>query len=237
MRLTRYVRDLGRDTRFAVRQLVARPGFAALADSDPRARDRRDDRHLQRGPCRRASSASAAATRADRCRLRGLQRAPPETSPQATSSTRRPRRRRSRRMTAIQYSSFNLSLAGTAERVIGARTTAAFFTVFGVRPAFGRAYTASEDQPGSRAGRRPEPSALDATLRCRSCDRRSGRPVGRTALSCHRRDAGLVRSECGHGRTVGADRVHGRAQGHARRALPDRLRAIEAGDLDRAGPR
>ena len=51
-------------------------------------------------------------------------------------------------MTAIQYSSFNLSLGGTAERVIGARTTAAFFTVFGVRPAFGRAFTDEEDQPG-----------------------------------------------------------------------------------------
>ena len=37
---------------------------------------------------------------------------------------------------------------GTAERVIGARTTAAFFTVFGVRPALGRAFTDPEDQPG-----------------------------------------------------------------------------------------
>jgi predicted permease len=51
-------------------------------------------------------------------------------------------------LTAIQYSSFNLSVEGTTERVIGARTTAAFFDVFGVRPALGRAYTEDEDQPG-----------------------------------------------------------------------------------------
>ncbi len=51
-------------------------------------------------------------------------------------------------MTAIQYSSFNLAADGGTERVIGARTTAPFFSVFGVQPALGRTYTDEEDQPG-----------------------------------------------------------------------------------------
>jgi putative ABC transport system permease protein len=51
-------------------------------------------------------------------------------------------------VTAIQYSSFNLATAGNPERVVGARTTAPFFRVFGVEPERGRAYTADDDQPG-----------------------------------------------------------------------------------------
>ena len=51
-------------------------------------------------------------------------------------------------MTAIQYSSFNLSDAAGAERIIGARATAAFWKVFGVAPALGRVFAADEDQPG-----------------------------------------------------------------------------------------
>ena len=51
-------------------------------------------------------------------------------------------------MTAIQYSSFNLSDAAGAERIIGARTTASFWSVFGVAPALGRVFGDHEDQPG-----------------------------------------------------------------------------------------
>ncbi len=51
-------------------------------------------------------------------------------------------------VTAIQYSSFNLADAEDAERVIGARTTAGFFNVFGTQPQYGRVYGADEDQPG-----------------------------------------------------------------------------------------
>ena len=51
-------------------------------------------------------------------------------------------------VTAIQYSSFNLADAEDAERVIGARTTAGFFNVFGTQPQHGRVYGADEDQPG-----------------------------------------------------------------------------------------
>ena len=52
-------------------------------------------------------------------------------------------------MTAIQYSSFNLSDTAGAERIIGARATASFWKVFGVAPAIGRVFVADEDQTGS----------------------------------------------------------------------------------------
>jgi putative ABC transport system permease protein len=48
----------------------------------------------------------------------------------------------------LQYSSFNLSEGEAPERILGARTTANFFTVFGVPTLHGRTYTAEEDQPG-----------------------------------------------------------------------------------------
>ena len=50
--------------------------------------------------------------------------------------------------TAILYSSFNLGDSEDAERIIGARTTAGFFEVFGTAPALGRVYSVEEDQPG-----------------------------------------------------------------------------------------
>jgi putative ABC transport system permease protein len=49
---------------------------------------------------------------------------------------------------AMQFSSFNLSEGEAAERTIGARVTASFFDVFGVRPAHGRVFKGEEDQPG-----------------------------------------------------------------------------------------
>jgi putative ABC transport system permease protein len=48
----------------------------------------------------------------------------------------------------LQYSSFNLSEGEAPERILGARTTANFFTVFGLPTLHGRTYTAEEDQPG-----------------------------------------------------------------------------------------
>jgi predicted permease len=51
-------------------------------------------------------------------------------------------------LTAAQYSSFNLTLEDAAERVTGARVTASFFDVFGVKPALGRPFTLAEDEPG-----------------------------------------------------------------------------------------
>ena len=53
-----------------------------------------------------------------------------------------------RELAAAQYSSFNLTHEGSAERVTGARVTAGFFDVLGVQPALGRPFTAAEDEPG-----------------------------------------------------------------------------------------
>src|SRR5436190_4830161 len=51
-------------------------------------------------------------------------------------------------LAAVQYSSFNLTSEGAAERVTGARATAGFFGVLGVKPALGRPFTEAEDEPG-----------------------------------------------------------------------------------------
>jgi predicted permease len=48
----------------------------------------------------------------------------------------------------LQFWSFNLSEGTTPERIVGARTTWNYFTVFGIPPLHGRTYIADEDQPG-----------------------------------------------------------------------------------------
>ena len=51
-------------------------------------------------------------------------------------------------MSALRFSSLNLSEGTTPERVIGARVTANYFDVMGVAPLAGRTFTVDEDQPG-----------------------------------------------------------------------------------------
>jgi putative ABC transport system permease protein len=48
----------------------------------------------------------------------------------------------------LQFFSFNLAEGTTPERIVGARTTWNYFSVFGIAPLHGRTYTADEDQPG-----------------------------------------------------------------------------------------
>jgi putative ABC transport system permease protein len=48
----------------------------------------------------------------------------------------------------VQFSNFNLSEGATPERILGARTTWNYFSVFGLRPLHGRTYTKDEDRPG-----------------------------------------------------------------------------------------
>jgi putative ABC transport system permease protein len=52
-------------------------------------------------------------------------------------------------LTALRFSSFNLSEGTTPERIIGGRITANYFDVMGARPLLGRTFTPSEDQPGN----------------------------------------------------------------------------------------
>jgi putative ABC transport system permease protein len=49
----------------------------------------------------------------------------------------------------VGIDTFNLTGDGEPERVRGSRVTADFFSVFGVPPAAGRVFSASEDQPGA----------------------------------------------------------------------------------------
>jgi predicted permease len=49
----------------------------------------------------------------------------------------------------VQIDTFNLTGGAEAERVRGSRVTAEFFSVFGVAPAAGRAFTADDDRPAS----------------------------------------------------------------------------------------
>jgi putative ABC transport system permease protein len=52
-------------------------------------------------------------------------------------------------LTALNYGNFNLADTATPERVVGAKVTANYFEVMGVRPALGRTFTPEEDRPGS----------------------------------------------------------------------------------------
>jgi predicted permease len=52
-------------------------------------------------------------------------------------------------MAGIDRAGMNLTGIGTPERLFGERVTANYFTVLGVQPAQGRAFTAEEDRPGN----------------------------------------------------------------------------------------
>jgi putative ABC transport system permease protein len=52
-------------------------------------------------------------------------------------------------LAAFNYANFNLADDSTPERVIGARVTANYFDVMGVRPWLGRTFRADEDRPGN----------------------------------------------------------------------------------------
>jgi putative ABC transport system permease protein len=52
-------------------------------------------------------------------------------------------------LTALNYANFNLSDGTTPERIVGARVSANYFEVLGVRPMLGRTFTVEEDAPGN----------------------------------------------------------------------------------------
>ena len=51
-------------------------------------------------------------------------------------------------LAALNYTNFNLADETAPERVVGAKVTANYFDVLGVRPILGRTFTTEEDQPG-----------------------------------------------------------------------------------------
>ena len=228
MQRTEYLSELRQDVGVHVAAAPQESGLHRRRHPDARARHRRHDRDLQRGLRRRAAAAAAARSRAADARRRDLRRC-------AAGDVGRQLRRHERRnpglrggLSALNYANFNLSDETTPERVVGARVTANYFDVMGVRPMLGRTFTADEDRPGNDRV---------VVLSHRLWTRRFGASaavVGRDApherrqLHGHRRDAGVVRPHHRQRGAVGADRVHAGAARDARRALPHRLRPPEA---------
>jgi putative ABC transport system permease protein len=52
-------------------------------------------------------------------------------------------------LSALNYANYNLADETAPERVVGARVTANYFDVMGVKPVLGRTFTADEDRPGN----------------------------------------------------------------------------------------
>jgi len=52
-------------------------------------------------------------------------------------------------LSALNYTNYNLADETAPERVVGARVSANYFAVMGVRPILGRTFTADEDRPGN----------------------------------------------------------------------------------------
>jgi hypothetical protein len=127
-------------------------------------------------------------------------------------------------LAALQYTNYNLADGAVPERVTGGKVTANYFDVMGVTPLAGRAFTAAEEQP-------------DAD-RVVVISNRLWRWFG-SAPSCrHPLNAapytviGIMPGSfdlTADSEGVDADCVHARAPADARRALPDGVRAVEAG--------
>ena len=233
MRRTEYLvgADAGRQVRRA--SVAAQPRLHARGRGHARARHRRDRGHLQRGARGRAAAAYGSAARSDSRRFTPTGAGRPGNvsagnfvdgiEPVSAFDS----------VTAMQYSSFNLADDEDAERVIGARATAGFFDVFATAPLHGPRVHRDEDDPGTRAGRRPQPSVVDETLRSEpsivgKSIRLNGRPYQVIGIMPAHFD--FTAAERG---ALGPDRVHRGAQGDARRTLPADLRSAEAG-CDRA---
>ena len=133
-------------------------------------------------------------------------------------------------LSALNYANFNLADETTPERVVGARVTANYFDVMGVRPAIGRTFTADEDGPGNDRV---------VVLSHRLWQRRFGASaavVGRDAAD-ERRDAITIAGVMPESFDLTTDSEElwtpiaftPTAEGDARRALPHDLRAPEAG--------
>ena len=236
MRLVQYLSELRQDAAFSLRQMIATPGFSARRGRHARPRHRRDDRHLQRGERRRAAAAAGPRTRADRRGERGLAR------PGARQHVGRQLRRHRggpadvfQSMTATTATSMTLARDEGAERVVGVRASAGFFDVFGVAPDARPRLHRGRGRAGPRPGRGPESPLLDAAVRRRPGHPRPADHARRAPLHGHRRHARVLRLHRRRGGAVDADRLHAGAEGDARRALPERLRAAAAWRHDRAG--
>ena len=174
-----------RDLRFAVRTLFRAPGFTLVTVSLARARDRRDDGHLQHRQ-RRALEAAA-------LRRAGSPRSSPGASDVRTAGAGRRCRSEEFRAQSAAFERFSgyelttrlLETGAGSERVTAVVADREFFTVLGVEPIAGRTF--DDGDP-------PSVAVLGEALWTRQFDRDPS-IVGRTmALSGNRWDAAQRRS-------------------------------------------
>lgn len=150
MRRTEYLSELAQDARFAVRQLIAAPLFAAVAvatlglgiGATTAIFTVVDAVVLRPLPFRRPNELTLINTRWHD--LDGSASAGDYTDWRARSSS-------FASMAAIRFMGMTLSTADAPQRVNGAQVTASLFSTYGVAPQRGRVFTADEDQPGRDA--------------------------------------------------------------------------------------
>ena len=177
MQRTEYLSELRQDVALHVASAAQESGLHGGRRPDARARHRRHDRHLQRGLRRRPAAAAAARSGAADGRRRDRTRAlPSEMSAGNYTDAARRRRRPSKGCRRRTSRASTSPTAPTPERVIGARVTANYFDVMGVRPLLGRTFTRRRRSAGQRARRRPQPSPVDAALRRQPLDGRQHDP-------------------------------------------------------------
>ena len=210
------------------------PRLHGRRSPDPRARHRRHDRDLQRRLRRRPAAASAARAGAADGSLRNVPGA-------AVSRVRRQLHRcrvRSLRVrgdvgeAVLELQPVRRHDARAHHRRAGHRE---LLRRDGRAPAAGARLHRRGGSTRERTGRRPEPSAVDAPFRRQPLGRRQHGPDERRQLPGRGRHAAGVRSHDRQRRAVGPDRVYAGAESPARRALPQRLRAIEGGRDGAAG--
>ena len=109
-------------------------------------------------------------------------------------------------MAATRGASANLTGSGVPEQVVGRAVTANFFSVLGVNPIAGRAFTADEDRIG-RSGGGHRLRAVAATVRWRPIGSRADPPDERSPVRGHRRDATRVRVQKSRRRILDSDGV------------------------------
>jgi predicted permease len=147
MKTRTWIDGMKQDLRFAMRQLIAAPGFLAVAILTVA---------LGTGATTAVFSAMHAVVLAplpfpgaDRIAIVATTwRGQPGGVSVGNYDYIRERARSFDHLAAVSWSSVNLAEAGAPERVLGARVTWDFFPVFGAQPQLGRLFSGADDRPG-----------------------------------------------------------------------------------------
>ena len=135
------------DLRFGARALRRNPGFAAIAVADAGARRRRQRRDLQRRQRRPAAAAAVERARPRGDDLEPVDRVRQDLGLDGEVNGYRAASRTLADVAAWSEGQVNLTGDGEPERLRRGSVTANLFSVLGVTPLLGRAFTAEEDVP------------------------------------------------------------------------------------------